>query len=54
MNARETVFNLPRLCIYLDRVQVVIMKCMSRNARWTAGVKRVDTVLQNLAQSTDL
>jgi hypothetical protein len=27
---------------------------MSRNAQWTAGVKRVDTILQNLAQLIDL
>ncbi|CAM6030588.1 unnamed protein product [Sphagnum balticum] len=50
----ETIFDLPRLRICLDCVQVIIMKCMNRNARWTVGVKRVDTILQNLAQSTDL
>jgi hypothetical protein len=27
---------------------------MNRNARWTVGVKRVNTILQNLAQLTDL
>jgi len=54
MSARETVLDLPRLRIYLDRVQVVIMKCMNRNARWTTGVKHVNTILQNLVQSTNL
>jgi len=54
MSAGETVLDLPRLRICLDRVQVVIMKCMSRNARWTTGVKRVNTILQHLVQSANL
>jgi len=54
MNTGETVFDLPRLCIYLDHVQVIIMKCMSRNVRWTTSVKCVNTILQNLAKSTKL
>jgi hypothetical protein len=54
VNVGETILDLPKLRIYLNHVQVVVMKCMSRNTRWTAGVKHVNTILQNLMKSTNL
>ncbi len=49
----EPVFDLPCIDIYLDRIQVAIVDCMSRNVRGTMGMQHVDAILQDVTQWID-
>jgi hypothetical protein len=53
MCAGELVLDLPCLSICLDRVQVAIMDCMSRNVKGTTCMQHVDAVLQDVMQLID-
>jgi len=53
MCAGEFVLNLPCLGIYLGRVQVAVVDCMSRNVRGTIGMEHVDVVFQDVTRSID-